>query len=161
MPRCRIGWESIYNRPQRLQPKLSPESQQSRNLDSLLSRTIVFPQPARARSGHCLQEGQVAGGSLRQGWSSVAVRRRSAGALHRAAHNRNHRLKGEARVSIHRKCEGVFEVRWREGGRNKSVRVRGAHELARRFLDIAPGSPLRPHHSARRNDRPPLGPARG
>ena len=36
-------------------------------------------------------------------------------------------------MSIHRKCEGVFEVRWREGGRNKSVRVRGAHELAKKI----------------------------
>jgi integrase len=36
-------------------------------------------------------------------------------------------------VSIHRKCEGVFEVRWREGGRNKSLRVRGTHELARKI----------------------------
>jgi integrase len=36
-------------------------------------------------------------------------------------------------VSIHRKCEGVFEVRWREGGRNKSLRVHGAHELARKI----------------------------
>ena len=31
-----------------------------------------------------------AGGPLRQGWSSVAVRCESARALHRAAHNRNH-----------------------------------------------------------------------
>ena len=30
------------------------------------------------------------GRSLRQGWSSVAVRCESARALHRAAHNRNH-----------------------------------------------------------------------
>ena len=37
-----------------------------------------------------LQESQVAGGSLSQGWSSVAVRRESARALHRTAHNRNH-----------------------------------------------------------------------
>ncbi len=36
-------------------------------------------------------------------------------------------------MSIHRKCEGVFEVRWREGGRNKSLRVHGAHELARKI----------------------------
>jgi hypothetical protein len=33
-------------------------------------------------------------------------------------------------VSIHRKSDGVFEVRWREGGRNKSLRVHGAYELA-------------------------------
>ena len=36
-------------------------------------------------------------------------------------------------MSIHRKCEGVFEVRWREGGRNKSLRVRGTHRLARKI----------------------------
>jgi integrase len=36
-------------------------------------------------------------------------------------------------VSIHRKCDGVFEVRWREGGRNKSLRVHGAYELARKI----------------------------
>src|ERR1039458_3795266 len=29
--------------------------------------------------------------------------------------------------------DGVFEVRWREGGRNKSVRVHGSHELARKI----------------------------
>ena len=36
-------------------------------------------------------------------------------------------------MSIHRKSNGVFEVRWREGGRNKSLRVHGAHELARKI----------------------------
>ena len=36
-------------------------------------------------------------------------------------------------MSIHKKSEGVFEVRWREGGRNKSLRIRGAHELARKI----------------------------
>src|SRR6266853_6133837 len=36
-------------------------------------------------------------------------------------------------MSIHRKCDGVFEVRWREGGRNKSLRVHGAYELARKI----------------------------
>ena len=35
-------------------------------------------------------------------------------------------------MSIHKKPEGVFEVRWREGGRNKSLRVHGA-ELARKI----------------------------
>lgn len=35
-------------------------------------------------------------------------------------------------MSIHRKSDGVFEVRWREGGRNKSLRVHGAYELARK-----------------------------
>src|SRR5580693_7221985 len=29
--------------------------------------------------------------------------------------------------------EGVFEVRWREGGRNKSLWVHGAYELARKI----------------------------
>src|SRR5580704_1616053 len=29
--------------------------------------------------------------------------------------------------------EGVFEVRWREGGRNKSLWVHGSHELARKI----------------------------
>ena len=36
-------------------------------------------------------------------------------------------------MSIHKKSDGVFEVRWREGGRNKSLRVRGAYELARKI----------------------------
>jgi integrase len=36
-------------------------------------------------------------------------------------------------VSIHRKSDGLFEVRWREGGRNKSLRVHGSHELARKI----------------------------
>jgi integrase len=36
-------------------------------------------------------------------------------------------------VSIHRKSDGVFEVRWREGGRNKSQRVHGSYELARKI----------------------------
>jgi integrase len=36
-------------------------------------------------------------------------------------------------VSIHRKSDGVYEVRWREGGRNKSLRVHGAYELARKI----------------------------
>ena len=35
-------------------------------------------------------------------------------------------------MSIHKKSDGVFEVRWREGGRNKSVWVHGSHELARK-----------------------------
>jgi integrase len=35
-------------------------------------------------------------------------------------------------VSIHKKSDGVFEVRWREGGRNKSVWVHGSFELARK-----------------------------
>src|SRR5438552_5873684 len=36
-------------------------------------------------------------------------------------------------MSIQRKSEGVFDVRWWEGGRNKSVRVRGTYELARKI----------------------------
>ena len=28
-------------------------------------------------------------------------------------------------MSVHKKADGLFEVRWREGGRQKSVRVRG------------------------------------
>jgi integrase len=36
-------------------------------------------------------------------------------------------------VSIHKKSDGVFEIRWREGGRNKSLRVHGAYELARKI----------------------------
>jgi integrase len=36
-------------------------------------------------------------------------------------------------MSIHKKDEGVFEVRWREGGRNKGLRVHGAFELAKKI----------------------------
>ena len=36
-------------------------------------------------------------------------------------------------MSIHKKSDGVFEVRWREGGRNKSLRVHGAYELAKKI----------------------------
>jgi hypothetical protein len=36
-------------------------------------------------------------------------------------------------VSIHRKSDGLFEVRWREGGRNKSQRVHGSYELAKKI----------------------------
>ena len=36
-------------------------------------------------------------------------------------------------MSIQKKSEGVFEVRWREGGRQKSLRVHGSHELARKI----------------------------
>ena len=35
-------------------------------------------------------------------------------------------------MSIHKISDGVFEVRWREGGRNKSLWVHGSHELARK-----------------------------
>lgn len=36
-------------------------------------------------------------------------------------------------MSIKKRLEGVFEVSWREGGRNKSVRVHGSFELARKI----------------------------
>jgi hypothetical protein len=36
-------------------------------------------------------------------------------------------------LSIHRKSDGVFEVRRREGGRNKSQRVHGSYELAKKI----------------------------
>ena len=36
-------------------------------------------------------------------------------------------------MSIHKQSDGVFEVRWREGGRNKSLWVHGAYELARKI----------------------------
>jgi hypothetical protein len=37
-------------------------------------------------------------------------------------------------VSIHRVEDGVFKIRWREGGRNRSLRVHGSHELAKKVL---------------------------
>src|SRR5271155_4180694 len=40
--------------------------------------------------------------------------------------------KGEACMSIHKK-DGIFEVRWREGGRNKAQRVHGSYELAKKI----------------------------
>ncbi len=36
-------------------------------------------------------------------------------------------------MSIKRKADGLFEVRWWEGGRNKSVRVHGSFELAKKI----------------------------
>src|SRR5882762_2238168 len=36
-------------------------------------------------------------------------------------------------MSIKKKSEGVFDVRWWESGRNKSVRVHGTYELARKI----------------------------
>ena len=33
-------------------------------------------------------------------------------------------------MSIHREEDGVYRIRWREGGRNRSIRVHGSHELA-------------------------------
>ena len=35
-------------------------------------------------------------------------------------------------MSIKKKSDGVYEIRWREGGRNKSLIVHGGHELARK-----------------------------
>lgn len=35
-------------------------------------------------------------------------------------------------MSIHKKSEGMFEIRWRQGGRHKSLLVHGGHELARK-----------------------------
>jgi integrase len=37
-------------------------------------------------------------------------------------------------MAIHKACDGVWEVRWREGGRHKSVRVHGSYELAKKIL---------------------------
>jgi hypothetical protein len=37
-------------------------------------------------------------------------------------------------VSIHRVEDGVFKIRWREGGRNRSLSVHGSHELATKIL---------------------------
>ena len=69
-------------------------------------------------------------------------------------------------MSIHKKSEGVFEVRWREGGRQKSLRVHGSHELARkierkkmsirdenRHLDVKREVNLRIHDKRRRSLR--------
>lgn len=35
-------------------------------------------------------------------------------------------------MSIHKIADGLFKVRWREGGRNRSLRVHGSYELARK-----------------------------
>jgi integrase len=37
-------------------------------------------------------------------------------------------------VSIHKVGKEVYAIRWREGGRNRSLRVHGSHELAKRVL---------------------------
>ncbi len=37
-------------------------------------------------------------------------------------------------MSIHRIADGVYKIRWREGGRNKSLNVHGSHELAKKIL---------------------------
>jgi integrase len=36
-------------------------------------------------------------------------------------------------VSIHKEEAGVFKIRWREQGRNRSLRVHGSHELAKKI----------------------------
>src|SRR2546426_5785479 len=43
-------------------------------------------------------------------------------------------MRGDRKMSIHRVCDGVWKVRWREGGHNRSLRVRGSFELAKRIL---------------------------
>src|SRR5580698_658006 len=37
-------------------------------------------------------------------------------------------------MSIHRVSDGVHKIRWREGGRNRSLIVHGPHELAKKIL---------------------------
>jgi hypothetical protein len=37
-------------------------------------------------------------------------------------------------VSIHRVEDGVYKIRWREGGRQPSLVVHGSHELAKKIL---------------------------
>jgi integrase len=37
-------------------------------------------------------------------------------------------------VSIHKESDGIFKIRWREGGRNRSLSVHGSHELAKKIL---------------------------
>ena len=36
-------------------------------------------------------------------------------------------------MSIHKEVDGVYRVRWREQGRNRSLRVHGSHELAKKI----------------------------
>ena len=36
-------------------------------------------------------------------------------------------------MSIHKVRDGVWKIRWREGGRNRSVQVSGSHELAKKI----------------------------
>ena len=36
-------------------------------------------------------------------------------------------------MSIHKECDGVWIVRWREGGRNRNQRVHGPFELAKKI----------------------------
>ena len=37
-------------------------------------------------------------------------------------------------MSIHKAEDGVYKIRWREGGRNRSLNVHGSHELATKIL---------------------------
>lgn len=37
-------------------------------------------------------------------------------------------------MSIHKIKDGIFKIRWREGGRNRSQSVHGSHELAKKIL---------------------------
>ena len=37
-------------------------------------------------------------------------------------------------MSIHRVSDGVHKIRWREGGRNRSLIVHGSHDLAKKIL---------------------------
>ncbi len=37
-------------------------------------------------------------------------------------------------MSIHKESDGIFKIRWREGGRNRSLSVHGSHELAKKIL---------------------------
>src|SRR3989442_12593995 len=37
-------------------------------------------------------------------------------------------------MSIHKMQHGVYKIRWREGGRNRSLSVHGSHELAKKIL---------------------------
>src|ERR1700724_1084490 len=43
-------------------------------------------------------------------------------------------MKGDSQVSIYKEEDGVYKIRWREGGRQKSLRVHGAKELAKKIL---------------------------
>src|SRR5258706_2788871 len=36
-------------------------------------------------------------------------------------------------MSIHKVGDGIWKIRWREGGHNRSEQVRGSHELAKKI----------------------------
>ncbi len=36
-------------------------------------------------------------------------------------------------MSIHKVKDGVYKVRWREGGRHRNLVVHGSHELAKKI----------------------------